>query len=184
MESQVKFSFLRFYFHLAFSLYGYSYNILVLKCLTLKIFLTLLFKSSVPWRNIKMEVWLYTVDLVLVKITNSWTCILKSRNVKSRAILSTGTQAHHNAIFDLAWMEEELKLVSVSGDHTAMLWDVSIMPCRQLRQFKGHTRSVKTVAFRPQDKGEISFIECRWEFSCGWFYECIRSLSSFTDWAQ
>jgi len=67
--------------------------------------------------------------------------------------LSTGTQAHHNAIFDLAWMEEELKLVSVSGDHTAVLWDVSIMPCRQLRQFRGHTGSVKTVAFRPQDKG-------------------------------
>jgi len=50
-------------------------------------------------------------------------------------------------------MEEELKLVSVSGDHTAVLWDVSIMPCRQLRQFRGHTGSVKTVAFRPQDKG-------------------------------
>jgi WD40 repeat protein len=52
-------------------------------------------------------------------------------------------------------MEEELKLVSVSGDHTAVLWDVSIMPFRQLRQFRGHTRSVKTVAFRPQDKSEI-----------------------------
>jgi WD40 repeat protein len=68
--------------------------------------------------------------------------------------LSTGIQAHHNAIFDLAWMEEELKLVIVSGDHTAVLWDVSIMPFRQLRQFRGHTRSVKTVAFRPQDKSE------------------------------
>lgn len=73
--------------------------------------------------------------------------------------LSTGIQAHHNAIFDLAWMEEELKLVSVSGDHTAVLWDVSIMPFRQVRQFRGHTRSVKTVAFRPQDKSEkILFI--------------------------
>ena len=69
--------------------------------------------------------------------------------------LSTGIQAHHNAIFDLSWMEEELKLVSVSGDHTAVLWDVSVMPFRQLRQFRGHTRSVKTVAFRPQDKSEI-----------------------------
>lgn len=68
--------------------------------------------------------------------------------------LSAGIQAHHNAIFDLAWMEEELKLVSVSGDHTAVLWDVSIMPFRQVRQFRGHTRSVKTVAFRPQDKSE------------------------------
>lgn len=72
---------------------------------------------------------------------------------------SAGIQAHHNAIFDLAWMEEELKLVSVSGDHTAVLWDVSIMPFRQVRQFRGHTRSVKTVAFRPQDKSEkILFI--------------------------
>jgi WD40 repeat protein len=48
--------------------------------------------------------------------------------------------------------------VSVSGDHTAVLWDVSIMPFRQLRQFRGHTRSVKTVAFRPQDKGEETLL--------------------------
>ncbi|XP_023723106.1 protein lethal(2)denticleless [Cryptotermes secundus] len=77
---------------------------------------------------------------------------LKSKRWKSGEIYAEGTQAHHNAIFDLAWMEEELKLVSVSGDHTAVLWDVSITPWRQLRQFRGHTRSVKTVVFRPQDK--------------------------------
>jgi denticleless len=74
--------------------------------------------------------------------------------MKTYAILLTGTQAHNNAIFDLAWMEEELKLVSVSGDHTAMLWDVSFLPCRLLQRFKGHTKSAKTVAFRPQDRGE------------------------------
>jgi denticleless len=62
-------------------------------------------------------------------------------------------------------MEEELKLVSVSGDHTAVLWDVSIIPWRQVQQFRGHTRSVKTVAFRPQDKGKISFVECSLELS-------------------
>ncbi|PSN39890.1 Protein lethal(2)denticleless [Blattella germanica] len=78
---------------------------------------------------------------------------IKRKHSPLEEIYAEGTQAHHNAIFDLAWMEGELKLVSVSGDHTAVLWDVSNMPFRQLHRFKGHTRSVKTVAFRPEDKG-------------------------------
>ncbi|XP_069681957.1 protein lethal(2)denticleless isoform X2 [Periplaneta americana] len=77
---------------------------------------------------------------------------IRSKRSQSGDIYAEGTQAHHNAIFDLAWMEDELKLVSVSGDHTAVLWDVSVSPFRELQRFKGHTRSVKTVAFRPQDK--------------------------------
>nr|CAD7574646.1 unnamed protein product [Timema californicum] len=62
-----------------------------------------------------------------------------------------GSQAHLNAIFDLAWMDGEMKLVTVSGDHRAILWDLAegLLP---LTMFLGHTRSVKTVAFRPDDK--------------------------------
>ncbi|KAJ9590716.1 hypothetical protein L9F63_016232 [Diploptera punctata] len=82
---------------------------------------------------------------------------IQDTNVKGRFPLggdtyAEGTHAHNDAIFDLAWMEEEMKLVSVSGDNTAVLWDVSMMPFRRLHHFKGHTKSVKTVAFRPQDK--------------------------------
>lgn len=59
--------------------------------------------------------------------------------------------AHYNAIFDLAWMFGEMKLVSVSGDHTARLFDVSLGRITEERVFHGHTRSVKTVAFRKDD---------------------------------
>ncbi|XP_032685046.1 protein lethal(2)denticleless isoform X2 [Odontomachus brunneus] len=66
-----------------------------------------------------------------------------------------GVQAHANAIFDLAWMPGELKLVTVAGDHTARLWDVSMFGRSQTKElccYSSHTRSVKTVAFRYQDK--------------------------------
>ncbi|XP_025265916.1 protein lethal(2)denticleless isoform X1 [Camponotus floridanus] len=63
-----------------------------------------------------------------------------------------GTQAHCNAIFDIAWMPGELKLVTASGDHTARLWDVSRPEIKQINYFHAHTRSVKTAVFRYQDK--------------------------------
>ncbi|XP_014470218.1 PREDICTED: protein lethal(2)denticleless isoform X2 [Dinoponera quadriceps] len=66
-----------------------------------------------------------------------------------------GIQAHANAIFDLAWMPGELKLVTVAADHTARLWDVSTFGRSQIKElscFHAHTRSVKTAAFRHQDK--------------------------------
>lgn len=63
-----------------------------------------------------------------------------------------GTQAHCNAIFDVAWMPGELKLVTASGDHTARLWDVSGSEIKQVDYFHAHTRSVKTAVFRYQDK--------------------------------
>ncbi|XP_076297342.1 WD40 domain-containing protein denticleless [Lasioglossum baleicum] len=62
------------------------------------------------------------------------------------------TQAHYNAIFDVAWMPGELKLVTASGDHTARLWDVSGSEIRQVDYFHGHTRSLKTAVFRYQDQ--------------------------------
>lgn len=62
------------------------------------------------------------------------------------------TQAHRNAIFDVAWMPGELKLVTASGDHTAKLWDVSGSEMKQINCFHAHTRSVKTAVFRYQDQ--------------------------------
>ncbi|XP_053978906.1 protein lethal(2)denticleless [Hylaeus anthracinus] len=63
-----------------------------------------------------------------------------------------GTQAHCNAIFDVAWMPGDLKLVTASGDHTARLWDVSGSQIKQIDYFHAHTRCVKTAVFRYQDQ--------------------------------
>lgn len=62
-----------------------------------------------------------------------------------------GQKAHFNAIFDLAWMFQQMKIVTVSADHSAQLFDISNSELRKERIFTGHTRSVKTVAFRQDD---------------------------------
>ncbi|XP_001602660.1 protein lethal(2)denticleless [Nasonia vitripennis] len=63
-----------------------------------------------------------------------------------------GTQAHSDAIFDLAWMPQEMKLITASGDHSARLWDVTESTIKMSRIFCGHTRSIKSVVFRHEDK--------------------------------
>lgn len=61
-------------------------------------------------------------------------------------------QCHYNAVFDLEWAPGEMKFVSASGDHTASLWQVDEQgEIRNIRSFVGHTRSVKTAAFRRCD---------------------------------
>lgn len=62
-----------------------------------------------------------------------------------------GTTAHNNAIFDLAWMFDQMKIVTASGDHTSKLYDVGDGDFREVKMFCGHTRSVKTVTFRKDD---------------------------------
>ena len=46
-----------------------------------------------------------------------------------------GIRAHNNAIFDLAWMFENMKIVTASGDHTAKLFDVSNADVREITAF-------------------------------------------------
>ncbi|XP_078085953.1 denticleless protein homolog [Mustelus asterias] len=58
--------------------------------------------------------------------------------------------AHNNAVFDLAWVPGEPKLVTASGDQTAKLWDVNASEL--LGTFKGHQCSLKSVAFGKQEK--------------------------------
>lgn len=53
-------------------------------------------------------------------------------------------------------MPQELKLITASGDRTARLWDVS-SDHTQIQEFGGHVSSVKTIAFRNQDKGLTNF---------------------------
>lgn len=48
-------------------------------------------------------------------------------------------------------MFDQMKLVTASGDHTSKLYDVRDGELREERVFCGHTRSVKTVAFRKDD---------------------------------
>lgn len=62
-----------------------------------------------------------------------------------------GSQCHFNAVFDLEWVPGQMKFVSASGDHTSKLWDICESDIRQSRVFTGHTRSVKTAAFRKRD---------------------------------
>nr|CAI5849352.1 unnamed protein product [Callosobruchus analis] len=62
-----------------------------------------------------------------------------------------GIHAHNNAIFDLAWMFNQMKLVTASGDHLSKLYDIGNGEIREEKVFGGHTRSVKTVAFRKDD---------------------------------
>ncbi|XP_060530856.1 protein lethal(2)denticleless [Cylas formicarius] len=62
-----------------------------------------------------------------------------------------GTTAHNNAIFDLSWMFDQMKIVTASGDHTSRLYDFGEGEIRQERIFCGHSRSVKTVSFRKDD---------------------------------
>ncbi|KAG4073230.1 hypothetical protein HA402_008576 [Bradysia odoriphaga] len=80
---------------------------------------------------------------------------LQDTNLKKSAPESEkmliGQQCHNNAIFDLEWMPGDMKFVSASGDHSAKLWDVRDSNFVESRVFKGHSRSVKTAAFRKTD---------------------------------
>ncbi|KAG5893365.1 hypothetical protein JTB14_000130 [Gonioctena quinquepunctata] len=69
----------------------------------------------------------------------------------SQSNVRYGIIAHNNAIFDLAWMFDKMKLVTASGDHTSKIYDIGNGEIRAERMFCGHTRSVKTVAFRKDD---------------------------------
>ncbi|NXH15393.1 DTL protein, partial [Bucco capensis] len=59
-------------------------------------------------------------------------------------------QAHSNAVFDLAWVPEEHRLVTASGDQTAKVWDVRAGEL--LGICKGHQCSLKSVAFSRFEK--------------------------------
>ncbi|CAH0561463.1 unnamed protein product [Brassicogethes aeneus] len=67
-----------------------------------------------------------------------------------------GGQPHHNAIFDLAWMTNEVQLVTASGDHTIKLLDFGQGDIVESLTFFGHTRSIKTVAFKDNCKSNFA----------------------------
>lgn len=63
----------------------------------------------------------------------------------------SGPQCHYNAVFDLEWAPGQMRFVSASGDHTARLWEVAGSGIRGLNSYVGHTRSVKSAAFKRSD---------------------------------
>ncbi|XP_053612871.1 protein lethal(2)denticleless [Plodia interpunctella] len=60
-------------------------------------------------------------------------------------------QCHNNAVFDLTWMPRHMNFVTVSGDHTACLWDIAEGSPKSIQVFSNHTKSVKTAVFRPNE---------------------------------
>ncbi|EPY74277.1 denticleless protein isoform 2-like protein [Camelus ferus] len=58
--------------------------------------------------------------------------------------------AHWNAVFDLAWVPGEFKLVTAAGDQTAKFWDVK--SGELIGTCKGHQCSLKSVAFSKFEK--------------------------------
>ncbi|KAM7342138.1 WD40 domain-containing protein denticleless isoform 2-T2 [Cochliomyia hominivorax] len=73
------------------------------------------------------------------------------RNYEPEEKSLTAPQCHFNAVFDLEWAPGQMRFVSASGDHTARLWEVTNNDIICVRPFVGHTRSVKTAAFRKND---------------------------------
>lgn len=76
--------------------------------------------------------------------------IQDTTNLTSASTLE-GFQCHNNAVFDLTWMPHHMNFVTVSGDHTACLWDVAEGAPKRVLVFSNHTRSVKTAVFRPAE---------------------------------
>ncbi|XP_064541755.1 protein lethal(2)denticleless [Drosophila montana] len=73
------------------------------------------------------------------------------RNQEPEEQSLSAPQCHFNAVFDLEWAPGQMRFVSASGDHTARLWEVAGSGIRGLNSYVGHTRSVKTAAFKRTD---------------------------------
>lgn len=84
--------------------------------------------------------------------------IISFLDTSRQSLVKNEFQAHQNAIFDIAWVPgTENKVISVSGDMTARLWDADRGPSEnEISVFKGHGRSVKCIAFKPNMPNEFA----------------------------
>lgn len=73
---------------------------------------------------------------------------------------------HNNAIFNFAWAEPEMKLVTACGDQTSKLF--SVTPSGALVEIKmfSHNSSVKTVMFCPGSSGTYKYSWFIYLFVC------------------
>ena len=73
----------------------------------------------------------------------------------------TGHPCHDNAIFDLTWSQTNVNtMVTVSGDQKVCVWDISgnnddNLNMKRVREFSGHSRSVKCVEWRPEADNQL-----------------------------
>ncbi|GAB1600829.1 denticleless protein homolog [Argonauta hians] len=89
-----------------------------------------------------------TPNILSLSDENGCVILFDTNKYGEKAILKYWT-AHSNAIFDLAWMENEHKLLTASGDQSVVLWDA--LNQQKIQTFKGHSRSVKSVNFSPSN---------------------------------
>ncbi|XP_068610036.1 denticleless protein homolog [Brachionichthys hirsutus] len=91
--------------------------------------------------------------------------------------------SHENAVFDIAWVPGEARLVTAGGDQMARLWDVN--SGEMLGGFKGHLCSLKSVAFAPNQNaafctggrdGNIMVWDTRCSKKDG-FYRQVKQIS-------
>ncbi|XP_033124841.1 denticleless protein homolog [Anneissia japonica] len=68
---------------------------------------------------------------------------LLDTRVVNKSIMKAFT-AHNNAIFDLAWVNDSAKLVTASGDQSAVVWDIEKHV--SIATMRGHSCSLKSVA--------------------------------------
>ncbi|XP_075225181.1 WD40 domain-containing protein denticleless [Lycorma delicatula] len=77
---------------------------------------------------------------------------IEDTNSKKSPQLMYNFFAHNNAVFDMAWSDVDSKLVVGSGDHTATLWEISRSRPQAVCGFAGHSKSIKSVCFIPNEK--------------------------------
>ncbi|GLH00831.1 Protein lethal(2)denticleless [Gryllus bimaculatus] len=64
--------------------------------------------------------------------------------------------AHDNAIFDMAWSPNDLRMITASGDKSVVMWDCNPdLKIRKVNTFTGHTATAKTCAWSPDNAGMI-----------------------------
>uniref|UniRef100_A0A2K6G8Y4 Denticleless E3 ubiquitin n=1 Tax=Propithecus coquereli TaxID=379532 RepID=A0A2K6G8Y4_PROCO len=101
-------------------------------------------------------------------------CICSAPQTQSRHFiyhfLCLEWMAHCNAVFDLAWVPGEFKLVTAAGDQTAKFWDVKAGEL--MGTCKGHQCSLKSVAFSKFEKGNLKLID-----SAYGFYRQVNQIS-------
>ncbi|ORY02781.1 WD40 repeat-like protein [Basidiobolus meristosporus CBS 931.73] len=84
-------------------------------------------------------------------------------------------QAHNNAVFDVQWTHDDKRVITVSGDQTAGLWDVETR--KSIGKFCGHKSSVKSATIYPYDN-HIFATASRDGSIMIWDTRCSGSLSN------
>lgn len=113
-----------------------------------------IFENDAPVYTCKFSPLQNDYSILAVANENGFVCLDDTKRKNAR----TFVQTHNNTVFDLAWMPGERQFVTVSGDHSAKLWDCSESEVKMVSEFLGHTRSVKCVHFKLENTGKTSVI--------------------------